>query len=225
MDASNTLRYPRVLPSKVCASRIMPSGRGQESIGEEASVPDLDHEKLRRAALLILEAIGEDVEREGLRETPDRFARMFKELCCGVGVDAADEITCTFNEGSDGLVVVKDIRFNSMCEHHLVPFVGHAHIAYLPKDGVVTGLSKLARVVEATSKRPQVQERMTVEIADAIEKAIDPKGIAIILEAEHFCMSMRGIKKPGSKTLTTAFRGVLEQDRESRAEALSILRD
>lgn len=214
----DTLRYPRLLPSKMASYRSYI----KEPI--EPTAPDFDHEKLKKAAMLILEAIGEDTSREGLRDTPDRFARMFKELCCGVGVDAADEITCTFDEGSDGLVVVRDIRFNSMCEHHLVPFVGHAHIAYLPKDGVVTGLSKLARVVEATSKRPQVQERMTVEIADAIEKAIKPRGIAILIEAEHFCMSMRGIRKPGSKTLTTIFRGKFEEDKEARAEALSMLR-
>lgn len=186
---------------------------------------EVDQEKLARAASLILEAIGENVFREGLRETPARFARMFQELCYGVGVDAASEITCTFNEGSDGLVVVRDIPFNSMCEHHLVPFIGTAHIAYLPKGGVVTGLSKLARVVELTARRPQVQERMTEEIAEAIVAGIDPEGVAVLLEAEHFCMSMRGIKKPGAKTVTTIFRGELKDDLDKRREALSLLRD
>lgn len=222
MEATNALRYPRLLPSKFSSNRSK-LGQVKESDSSVESAR-INHEKLKRAATLILEAIGEEVEREGLRETPDRFARMFRELCCGVGVDASEEITCTFDEGSDGLVVVSGITFNSMCEHHLVPFIGHAHIAYIPDNGVVTGLSKLARVVEATAKRPQVQERMTVEIADALEKSISPKGIAVIVEAEHFCMSMRGIKKPGSKTRTTAFRGILESDKEARAEAISLMR-
>lgn len=186
---------------------------------------NVDQAKLTQAAALILEAIGENVFREGLRETPARFARMFQELCYGVGVDASSEITCTFDEGSDGMVVVKGIGFSSLCEHHLVPFIGTANVAYLPRDGVVTGLSKLARVVELTSRRPQVQERMTEEIARAIEETIDPRGIAVLVEAEHFCMSMRGIKKPGSKTVTTAFKGELRTDRESRAEVLSLLRE
>ncbi|MBK9145141.1 MAG: GTP cyclohydrolase I FolE [Candidatus Melainabacteria bacterium] len=186
---------------------------------------NVDQAKLTQAAALILEAIGENVFREGLRETPARFARMFQELCYGCGVDASSEITCTFDEGSDGMVVVKGIGFSSLCEHHLVPFIGTANVAYLPRDGVVTGLSKLARVVELTSRRPQVQERMTEEIARAIEETIDPRGIAVLVEAEHFCMSMRGIKKPGSKTVTTAFKGELRTDRESRAEVLSLLRE
>lgn len=185
----------------------------------------VDQAKLTQAAALILEAIGENVFREGLRETPARFARMFQELCYGVGVDASSEITCTFDEGSDGMVVVKGIGFSSLCEHHLVPFVGTANVAYLPRDGVVTGLSKLARVVELSSRRPQVQERMTEEIARALEETINPEGIAVLVEAEHFCMSMRGIKKPGSKTVTTAFKGELKTDRESRAEVLSLLRE
>jgi len=194
-----------------------------ELVGDQGS--NVDQAKLTQAAALILEAIGENVFREGLRETPARFARMFQELCYGVGVDASSEITCTFDEGSDGMVVVKGIGFSSLCEHHLVPFIGTANVAYLPRDGVVTGLSKLARVVELTSRRPQVQERMTEEIARAIEETIDPRGIAVLVEAEHFCMSMRGIKKPGSKTVTTAFKGELRTDRESRAEVLSLLRE
>lgn len=218
METASALRYPRLLPSKFTVSKREDDDQNKESC------PTIDRKKLRKAALLILEAIGEDVSREGLKETPDRFARMFTEMCCGVGVDAANEVTCAFDEGSEGLVVVSNIPFYSLCEHHLVPFTGHAHIAYLPNDGVVTGLSKLARVVEATARRPQVQERMTVEIADALHKAISPRGIAVIVEAEHFCMSMRGIKKAGAKTRTTAFRGVLETDKELRAEAVSLMR-
>lgn len=218
METASTLRYPRLLPSKFVVSKRAKSEQDKNDGSQ------VDHQKLKEAALLILEAIGEDTSREGLRETPDRFARMFRELCCGVGVDASEEVTCTFDEGSDGLVVVSNISFNSMCEHHLVPFIGCAHIAYLPNDGVVTGLSKLARVVEATSRRPQVQERMTVEIADALEKSINPRGIAVIVEAEHLCMSMRGIKKAGAKTRTTTFRGLLETDKDARAEAIELMR-
>lgn len=192
--------------------------------GSSEAGTQVDQDKLDQAAKLILEAIGENIFREGLRETPQRFARMLQELCYGVGVDASSEITCTFDEGNEGLVVVRDIEFNSMCEHHLVPFRGVAHIAYLPNNGVVTGLSKLARVVELTSKRPQVQERMTDEIAQAIEIGINPLGVAVMVEAEHLCMSMRGIKKPGSKTITTLFRGELKTDKEARAEALSLLK-
>lgn len=195
------------------------------SVTKTGSGARVDHDKLHRAGALILEAIGENVFREGLRETPARFARMFQELCYGVGVDAASEITCTFKEGGEGLVVVRDIGFNSLCEHHLIPFIGTAHIAYLPREGVVTGLSKLARVVELTSRRPQVQERMTEEIADAIVRGIDPLGVAVLLDAEHFCMSMRGIKKPGARTLTTVFKGLLAEDKDQRREALSLLKD
>lgn len=219
MDASiKELNMPEVRALSRSATKRRP-----EKVSLEYR--EVDQEKLAKAASLILEAIGENVFREGLRETPARFARMFQELSYGVGVDSASEITCTFNEGSDGLVVVKDIGFNSMCEHHLVPFIGTAHIAYLPKGGVVTGLSKLARVVELTARRPQVQERMTEEIARAIVDGIDPMGVAVLLEAEHFCMSMRGIKKPGAKTITTVFRGVLKEDQNQRTEALALLRD
>ncbi|MBX9667086.1 MAG: GTP cyclohydrolase I FolE [Candidatus Obscuribacterales bacterium] len=220
MEASVTnLAYSRLLKS-----RSKSATKVRNDLGDDAG-NRVDQEKLAHAASLILEAIGENVFREGLRDTPARFARMFQELCYGVGVDASTEITCSFDEGSDGLVVVRDIGFNSMCEHHLVPFIGTANIAYLPKNGVVTGLSKLARVVELTSRRPQVQERMTEEIARAIEDAIDPSGVAVLVEAEHFCMSMRGIKKPGSKTITTLFKGTMKTDMEARAEALSLLRD
>jgi GTP cyclohydrolase IA len=184
----------------------------------------VDVEKISLAITMILEAIGEDTERSGLLETPDRVARMYQELCYAVGVDAASEITCRFNEGTEGLIVVKDIFFTSLCEHHLIPFSGVAHIAYLPARGSVTGLSKLARVVELTARRLQVQERMTEEIADAVFVGIEPKAVCVMLEAEHMCMSMRGIKKPGARTLTTAFRGQFETDNELRSEVLSLLK-
>ena len=217
MDAVTKFQIPKVKVRGKSVTKI------RNEFVDGAGV-NVDQEKLTRAASLILEAIGENVFREGLRETPARFARMFQELCYGVGVDASSEITCTFDEGGDGLVVVKDICFNSLCEHHLVPFIGTAQIAYLPKDGVVTGLSKLARVVELTARRPQVQERMTEEIASAVQDGIDPLGVAVLLEAEHFCMSMRGIKKPGSKTITTVFKGTFNTDKDARAEALSLLK-
>lgn len=191
---------------------------------EDSHAKKVDVEKISRAITMILEAIGEDTDRPGVRETPARVARMYQELCYGIGVDAASEITCKFNEGTGGLVVVKDIAFTSLCEHHLIPFSGVAHIAYLPANGTVTGLSKLARVVELTARRLQVQERMTEEIANAILAGIEPKAVCVMLEAEHMCMSMRGIKKPGSRTLTTAFRGQFELDKELRSEVLSLLR-
>jgi GTP cyclohydrolase I len=194
------------------------------TVSEGSHAKQVDVEKISRAITMILEAIGEDTDRPGVKETPARVARMYQELCYGIGVDAASEITCKFNEGTEGLVVVKDIAFTSLCEHHLIPFSGVAHIAYLPANGTVTGLSKLARVVELTARRLQVQERMTEEIADAILAGIEPKAVCVMLEAEHMCMSMRGIKKPGSRTLTTAFRGQFELDKELRSEVLSLLK-
>lgn len=194
------------------------------TVAEGSHAKEVDVEKISRAISMILEAIGEDTQRPGLLETPARVARMYQELCYAVGVDAASEITCKFNEGTEGLVVVKDIAFTSLCEHHLIPFSGVAHIAYLPAEGTITGLSKLARVVELTARRLQVQERMTEEIADAILSGITPKAVCVMLEAEHMCMSMRGIKKPGSRTLTTAFRGQFETDKELRNEVLSLLK-
>ena len=191
---------------------------------EGSHAKQVDVEKISRAITMILEAIGEDTARPGVKETPARVARMYQELCYGIGVDAASEITCKFNEGTEGLVVVKDIAFTSLCEHHLIPFSGVAHIAYLPANGTVTGLSKLARVVELTARRLQVQERRTEEIADAILSGIEPKAVCVMLEAEHMCMSMRGIKKAGSRTLTTAFRGQFELDKELRSEVLSLLK-
>lgn len=194
------------------------------TIVEDSQAKQVDVEKISRAITMILEAIGEDTGRAGILDTPGRVARMYQELCYGVGVDAASEITCKFNEGTDGLVVVKDIAFTSLCEHHLIPFSGVAHIAYLPSGGIITGLSKLVRVVELTARRLQVQERMTEEIADAILSGIEPKAVCVMLEAEHMCMSMRGIKKAGSRTLTTAFRGQFEDDKELRSEVLSLLK-
>ena len=186
--------------------------------------PTLNKEKIEHSITQILEAIGEDKNREGLLSTPNRVARMYEEIFAGINKDPKDEITITYTEGHDEIILVRDIYFYSICEHHLVPFFGLAHVAYLPKNGTITGLSKLARVVEVSSKKPQLQERMTSEIADAIVKKLNPNGVAVVLEAEHLCMSMRGIKKPGSKTVTSVLRGIFETNQASRAEVLSLIR-
>lgn len=183
----------------------------------------MNQEKAEKAIYDLLEAIGENPEREGLLETPKRVAKMYQEMFQGLTMDPKDEFTAVFSENHDELVLVKDIPFFSMCEHHLVPFYGKAHVAYLPSNGKVTGLSKLARAVEVASKRPQLQERLTAQVADALEEALDPKGIFIMVEAEHMCMTMRGIKKPGSKTITTVARGLYKDSREERQELLSLL--
>ena len=185
----------------------------------------MDLEKAELAVYQLLEALGENPEREGLRETPARVVRMYQEMWQGLHKDPKDEFTAVFNEGNGEAVIVRDIPFYSMCEHHLVPFYGKAHIAYLPNtDRQVTGLSKLARCVETASKRPQVQERLTAEIADGIEQALKPQGVYVFVEAEHMCMTMRGIKKPGSKTITTASRGCYQKDALLRQELLALLK-
>lgn len=204
------------------------------SSGGETVTPDtpdrshahnkVDREKIAEGVRLILEGMGEDPRREGLLETPARVARMYQELIYGLGVDPASEITCSFQENTDELVLVRDIPFASICEHHLVAFMGLAHVGYIPKDGRITGLSKLARVVEVASKRLQVQERMTVEIADALMRRLDPEGVVVVLEAEHLCMSLRGIKKPGSKTVTSALRGIAQTNQATRAEIMALIR-
>lgn len=182
-------------------------------------------EKAEQAIYDLLEAIGEDPRREGLLDTPKRVAKMYQEMFSGLQSDPKDQFTAVFTENYEDVVIVKDIYFHSMCEHHLVPFYGKAHIAYLPSDGRVTGLSKLARAVEVASKRPQLQERLTAQVADALEEALHPKGIFVMLEAEHMCMTMRGIRKPGSKTITTTARGIYQKDREERKEILSLINE
>ena len=166
----------------------------------------VDQEKIRQAMVLYLEGIGEDPNREGLRETPDRIARMCEEIYAGIGTTADEHLSRRFSVSGNELVVEKDIPFFSMCEHHLLPFFGQAHIAYLP-DGQVVGLSKLARTVEVYARRPQIQERLTAEIADEIMGQLCPQGVMVVLEAEHLCMSMRGVCKPGTRTMTMAVRG------------------
>lgn len=181
----------------------------------------VDARKIADGVRLILEGIGENPEREGLQQTPERVARMYQELCSGLAKDPAEELSCVFLEQNDELVLVRDIQFASICEHHLVPFLGLAHVGYIPSDGRITGLSKLARVVEVASKRPQVQERMTTQIADALMRKLQPQAVVVVLEAEHMCMSIRGVKKPGSKTITSAVRGLFQTNQASRAEVMA----
>ncbi len=184
----------------------------------------MDKLKIENAVKDILEAIGEDVNREGLLDTPKRIANMYEEIFSGMNEDESKHLDVIFNEGShEELVLVKDIPFYSVCEHHLVPFYGKAHVAYIPRKGKLTGLSKLARVVETVAKRPQLQERLTSSVADALVKKLDPIGVLVVVEAEHMCMTMRGIKKPGSKTITSGVRGIFKTDAKSRAEALSLI--
>lgn len=178
--------------------------------------------RIEEAVRVILEEIGEDITREGLVDTPARVARMYKELFCGMGVDPASVLSAEFEEGHNELVIVKEIPFYSMCEHHLIPFFGHAHIGYVP-DGKIAGLSKLARLVEVVSRRPQLQERMVTTIADVLFKELAPQGVMVVIEAEHLCMTMRGVKKPGAITVTSAIRGIFEDDHSLRAEFLSLI--
>lgn len=186
----------------------------------------MDREKIEEGVRLILEGIGEDPGREGLRETPRRVASMYEEIFSGMSEDASQHLCVTFNEGHQEMVLVRDIPLYSMCEHHLVPFIGRAHVAYIPgKEGRICGLSKLARVVDTFAKRPQVQERMTSQIADTIVSNLKPVGVMVVIEAEHLCMSMRGVKKAGSETITSAVRGIFESNPATRAEAMALITD
>jgi len=181
----------------------------------------VDQERIRKAVREILVAIGEDPERDGLRETPARVARMYAEVFAGLREEPDHHLQVLFEANHDEMVMVRDIAMTSMCEHHLVPFIGKAHVAYIPgDDGRVTGLSKLARLVDAYAKRPQVQERLTAQIADEIERTLQPKGVLVVIEAEHLCMSMRGVKKPGAVTVTSAVRGLFRDNTATRFEAM-----
>jgi GTP cyclohydrolase IA len=185
----------------------------------------VDIERVERAVTELLSALGEDPDRDGLVKTPSRVARMYEEVVAGLSENPADHLEVTFAADHDEMVMVRDIPFASLCEHHLVPFIGRAHVAYIPgEDGRITGLSKLARLVDGYAKRLQVQERMTTEIADAIEQALDPRGVLVVVEAEHLCMSMRGVKKPGTSTVTSAVRGLFRNDSATRSEAMQFVR-
>ncbi len=183
-----------------------------------------DLDRAKAAVTELLAAIGEDPTREGLLETPRRVATMYEELLSGLNEDPSVHLSVTFAEGHDEMVMVRDIPFSSLCEHHLVPFMGTAHVAYIPgEDGRITGLSKLARVVDGYAHRLQVQERMTAQIADDLDRVLAPRGALVVIEAEHFCMTMRGVKKPGAVTVTSAVRGLFRTDISARSEALAFI--
>lgn len=192
------------------------------SIPEESRA-NMDLPKIENAVRDILEAIGEDPDREGLLETPQRVARMYAEVFSGLHHDVSKDIKVFHEEGNDEMILIGDIPFYSMCEHHLLPFHGKAHVVYIPRDGKILGLSKVARIVDTMSRKPQLQERLTSEIADRIIEAIDAKSVCVIIEAEHLCMTMRGIRKPGSKTVTSAMRGGCRTDARTRNEALALI--
>lgn len=184
----------------------------------------MDQDKIAQGVKMILEGIGEDITREGLAKTPQRVAQMYAEIFGGLTQDPEEFVTVTFGENHDEIVLVKNIPLYSICEHHLLPFLGQAHVAYLPNEnGRITGISKLARIVDIFAKRPQVQERMTSQIAETLERRLNPRGVLVIIEAEHLCMSMRGVQKPGSKTVTSAVRGLFRSNDASRAEVLSLI--
>ena len=196
----------------------------QPAAGMDGGGRGFDLAKVERGVRLILEGIGEDVEREGLRETPRRVARMYEELTSGLRGDPSEVLQVIFEEGHDELVMVRDIPLASLCEHHLAPFIGKAHVAYIPNErGQITGLSKLARLVDGLSKRPQVQERLTSQIADALVARLDPQGALVVIEAEHLCMTTRGVRKPGSITVTSAVRGVFRASMPTRMEAMNLI--
>ncbi len=184
----------------------------------------MDRAKIEEGVRLILEGVGEDPNREGLKKTPERVAKMYEEVLAGLGQDPSEHFETTFDEHHEEMVLVRDIPFYSICEHHLVPFFGKAHVAYIPaSDGRICGLSKMARLVDAYAKRLQVQERLTSQIADTLMNELEPRGVMVVLEAEHLCMSMRGVKKPGAITTTSAVRGAFESRQRVREEAMSLI--
>jgi GTP cyclohydrolase I len=189
----------------------------------DSRIGEFDEKRAENAVRELLIAVGEDPDREGLRETPARVARAYQEIFAGLWQKPEDVLTTTFDIGHDEMVLVKDIELVSTCEHHLVPFVGSAHVGYIPStDGKITGLSKLARLVDVYARRPQVQERLTTQIADSLMRILEPRGVIVVVECEHMCMSMRGIRKPGAKTTTSAVRGQL-RDPATRSEAMSLI--
>jgi GTP cyclohydrolase I len=191
----------------------------------DGGAASFDLPRISAAVREILLAIGEDPERDGLRDTPDRVARMYAEIFAGLREEPGQHLSVTFEANHDEMVMVRDIPLYSVCEHHLVPWFGHAHVAYIPSaDGEITGLSKLARLVDGYARRPQVQERLTSQVADAIEQVLTPRGVLVVVEAEHLCMSMRGVRKPGATTVTSAVRGHFRDSVAARNEAMSFIR-
>ncbi|MGY6500523.1 MAG: GTP cyclohydrolase I FolE [Acidimicrobiales bacterium] len=192
--------------------------------GSTAGGGAIDQERLAAAVREILLAVGEDPERDGLRRTPARVAEMYAEILSGLHDDPSRHLEVQFEADHDEMIMVRDIAFASVCEHHLVPFIGRAHVAYIPgRDGRITGLSKLARLVDGFAKRPQVQERLTSQVADCLVERLDPRGALVVVEAEHLCMSMRGVRKPGALTVTSAVRGLFRDDIATRAEAMNLI--
>lgn len=183
----------------------------------------MDMPRIERAVREILFAIGENPDREGLIDTPARVARVYGEIFAGLHTNVEDHFRVFHETDHDEMILVGDIPFYSTCEHHLLPFIGRAHVVYIPADGRILGLSKIARIVDIMSRKPQLQERLTSQIADTIVRAVDPMGVAVVVEAEHLCMTMRGVKKPGSMTVTSALRGICKRDARSRAEALALI--
>jgi GTP cyclohydrolase I len=211
-----------VLPHKQPLETGSLDGESEEGGSLAGNLSGVDTRRIQRAVREILIAVGEDPDREGLRDTPARVARMYAELFSGLREDPHALLQRVFTQKYDEVVLVRDISFNSMCEHHLLPFMGRAHIGYIP-SGKVLGLSKLARVVECVSRRPQVQERMTEEIANLLELELEPKGVAVVVEATHTCMTIRGIRKPGSLCVTSAMKGLFRTNVSSRAEVMQLI--
>ncbi len=189
----------------------------------EESRKGMDLERIEKAVREILIAVGEDPDREGLKETPNRVARMYGEVFSGLHRDISKDVKVFTETGNDEMILIGDIPFYSMCEHHLLPFHGKAHVVYVPRNGKILGLSKVARIVDTLSRKPQLQERLTSEIADTIQEAVDALSVCVVIEAEHLCMTMRGIRKPGSKTVTSAMRGGCRSDARTRSEALALI--
>lgn len=183
----------------------------------------MDKERIKKAVREILEAVGENPDREGLKDTPKRVANMYEEIFAGMKKDGSEDLAVFFEKEHDEIILLKGIPLYSMCEHHMLPFIGFAHVAYIPNGSRITGLSKIARVVDTFSRRLQLQERLTSEIADTLMKKLEPKGVMVIIEAEHLCMSMRGIKKPGVSTKTSAIRGIFKSDPKTRSEAMALV--
>lgn len=191
---------------------------------ETGGVEGIDGARIEAAVRELLEAIGEDPDRDGLERTPGRVAEMYAEIFGGLHDDPGQHLSVRFEADHDEMVMVRDIPLYSICEHHLVPFIGRAHVAYIPgEDGRITGISKIARLVDSFARRPQVQERLTTQIADCLERALEPAGVFVVVEAEHLCMSMRGVRKPGSQTVTSAVRGLFKTNVATRAEAMSLI--
>jgi GTP cyclohydrolase I len=199
-----------------------PARRGGEEVVDLRR--GVDAPRIVSAVRGILEAIGDDPDRDGVRRTPERVADMYAEIFSGVHQEPGEVLDVVFDAGHDEMIMVRDIPLASMCEHHLIPFVGKAHVAYIPNlEGHITGLSKLARLVDVLSRRPQVQERLTTQVADVIEDRLNPRGVLVVIEAEHLCMSMRGVRKPGAETVTSAVRGMFRTNEKTRAEAMNLI--